>query len=358
MIDQRSHELLQEIAPQIERAHAEHTSRLKTTPIRHLTEIEEITGSSDITDQAWSLRGSLERHTQELEDQGIDIRSTQAASYLVGILTEDNLPYYTSENSVLTTHSEPMNDWLKQWTTEERKHGDLMQWYGRLSNLIGGTIDTSMYETGQTSQLRAGMDIEIKSAAGGFAYLSLQERVTAIAHQNTGWLLDQKGRKLLTKIVGDESRHHNFYTKMTEALLDVDPDNTVIALRDQYTGFEMPGRRGIPSYDKLAGRIALARIFDEKILLEAQQELITKHHKIADRQFTSEKAKQAQQDLLNNFDPENPIGETAKRIGQTDRLRAKAVERAQRLGKKLPLILGQTVQVAKIDQQNRLVAVG
>jgi len=338
---------IREIEPSIEAAHAEHMQRIKTTPINPVRKLAELTEEAqDPLLYGPILRNSYTARMEWFEEQGVDARGLLASAFLVNLLTEDNLPHYSIVNYRAAQTSEPLLAWLHQWITEEDAHGEMMRDYGLLTGMIGNEIPHESYYQGRVSQLTNGIDIVIQSPAQGFAYLTLQEKVTGISHKRTGLVLDELGRRMLQSVSGDEERHHRFYSAQTNALLDSDPDTTVIGIRDQFTEFHMPGVLGIPGFDAMARTIALAGIFDREIEADAKHKLITREWKIDKHSFSSDEAKQAQEELLTAYDPNGE--EQKKRASQMARLRERFINRGTTEDGLRPFVLGYTVI---LDQQ-------
>lgn len=76
-----------------------------------------------------------------------------------------------------------------------------------------------------------------------YVYTSFQERATAISHGNTARLAKEGGDPVLARICGsiaaDEKRHENAYSRVVEKLLEVDPNEAMIAI-----GYVM--QKGVP----------------------------------------------------------------------------------------------------------------
>ncbi|HEX8028639.1 MAG TPA: acyl-ACP desaturase [Vicinamibacterales bacterium] len=181
---------------------------------------------------------------------------------LVGdMVTEEALPSYSLalNRLVRAEHGAslaPWARWLRGWTAEENRHGDVLNAYLRLS----GRVDMRAVERTVQALITDGFDPE----DGGdpyqlLVYTSFQERATRISHGNVGRLADRAGDATLGRIcrliAGDEARHETFYTQMMSAVMNVDPAGGISAfaamMRRQIA---MPGRlmtdgRGRPMFD-------------------------------------------------------------------------------------------------------------
>ncbi|XP_022722078.1 stearoyl-[acyl-carrier-protein] 9-desaturase, chloroplastic-like [Durio zibethinus] len=157
---------------------------------------------------------------------------------LVGdMITEEALPtYQTMLNTIDGVRDEtgasltPWAIWMRAWTAEENRHGDLLNKYLYLS----GRVDMRQIEKTIQYLIGSGMDPQIENNPYlGFIYTSFQERATFISHGNTSKLAKEHGNIKLAQICGfiasDEKRHETAYTKMVEKLFEIDPDETVMA---------------------------------------------------------------------------------------------------------------------------------
>ncbi|XP_003561988.2 acyl-[acyl-carrier-protein] desaturase 4, chloroplastic isoform X1 [Brachypodium distachyon] len=170
---------------------------------------------------------------------------------LVGnMVTEEALPTYQtmgnrSEGASDDTgvSSLPWAQWLRGWTAEENRHGDLLNRYLYLS----GRVDMRQVETTVHHLLRNGMEMLMPSSPyHSVIYGAFQERATFISHGHTGRLAGQHGDQALAKICGaiaaDERRHEAGYSRAAARLFEVDPDGMVRALAHVMRGkVTMPG---------------------------------------------------------------------------------------------------------------------
>lgn len=296
-------ELLAEIEPTIEQAFDGHmiTANKNGRPFYPPTVLARVAETDrDPYQYGQVLKDSYDEHIESFADTyGVDVRTVLAASFLVNLLTEDNLPAYTSRIQALSAASPALIEFSKEWTAEEDAHGVLMRDYALLTGMIGddGIISHEDYEAGRISQLREGTEINPPSLFHGFAYLTLQEHLTKEAHNKLGWLLDKKGKAVMSPIAGDEQNHYEFYRRLNKATLDHKPDETLKAMRDVYQGFDMPGRLGIPNFDTHAATISLAGIFDLETITKSQQTIVKKIDIEAAEPVTDE-GKEAQEQII------------------------------------------------------------
>ncbi|KAJ8504143.1 hypothetical protein OPV22_005029 [Ensete ventricosum] len=185
--------------------------------------------SEGFNEEVMELRG----HSKELPDDYFVC--------LVGdMIAEQNLPTY---QTILNTNDgvrdetaaslTPWAIWIRAWTAEENRHGDLLNKYLYLS----GRVDMRQIEKTIQYLIGSGMDPRTENNPYlCFIYTSFQERATFISHGNTARLAKDHGVVNLAQICGtiasDEKRHETGYTKVVEKLFEVDPDYTVLAFAD------------------------------------------------------------------------------------------------------------------------------
>ena len=332
---------LQAINPSIAEIMQRHESHSRS-PLNPLEVLASAAGTTqDYGALIGPLRSGLSGHFEELDSLQLDYKPVLAASYLVNLLTEDNLPEYKVRIDKIAEKSPELSAWLGRWTAEEYSHGTLLRDYGLLSGLIGGSdavIDHDSYQSSRNSQLAKGTNVAIDSLAKGFAYTALQEDATFQAHISEALLLDKIGGVSLRRIAGDEANHHQAYSSMASAMLNHFPDETVIAIRDVFFDFSMPGEKGIPNFSALARTIAVSGLFDVATIKNLKAKLVgPKIWDIENRQFDSNEAKRAQQELLDG-DPRDD-----RKISILNSVRQKLVEKSQANGGLRPFILGVTV---------------
>ncbi|XP_062099146.1 stearoyl-[acyl-carrier-protein] 9-desaturase 6, chloroplastic-like [Humulus lupulus] len=201
-------------------------------------------------DQSWQPQDLLPDPTKSDEEFFDQVRTMQDRAaelsdeyfvVLVGdMITEEALPtYQTLMNSVdaikddTGVSSSPWAQWSRAWTAEENRHGDLLRTYLYLS----GQVDMVMVERTIQHLIGAGMEGGFNNNPYmGYVYTSFQERATFVSHGNTARLAKKSGDPLLARMCGtiaaDEKRHETAYVKITEKLLEVDPNNAMLAIGD------------------------------------------------------------------------------------------------------------------------------
>jgi acyl-[acyl-carrier-protein] desaturase len=169
---------------------------------------------------------------------------------LVGdMITEEALPSYSVQLNLIAQDGKgdsptPWAKWLRGWTAEENRHGDLLNAYLRLT----GRVDMHAVELTVHYLIANGFNPQsYPDPYNGLIYTSFQERATKISHSNVGKIVGTQGDSYLAKIcqriAGDESRHEAFYTKMMRQVFEVDPEGGMLAFREMMrTLIAMPGK--------------------------------------------------------------------------------------------------------------------
>jgi len=169
---------------------------------------------------------------------GAEALSDELLVVLVGdMVTEEALPNYTLSLNLIAqdyqgTAKAPWARWMRGWTAEENRHGDLLNAFLRLSGRVNmrSVEQTVHHLINNGFNAQADMDMY-----AGLIYPAFQERATKISHQNVGRLAAQQGDAglgaICRRIASDEARHEVFYTRMMAAVFDADPELAMQAMR-------------------------------------------------------------------------------------------------------------------------------
>jgi acyl-[acyl-carrier-protein] desaturase len=202
------------------------------------------------TDYLPDLEAGNWREQVEAFRQTAETISDELLVVLIGdMVTEEALPSYSMALNGLVRDEEgtspaPWARWLRGWTAEENRHGDLLNAYLRFT----GRVDMRAVERTVHHLIANGFNP--KSQADPYnllIYTSFQERATRISHSNVGRIAAREGdanlRRICGLIAGDEARHEAFYTRMMAKVLELDPAGGILALRSMLRGLiAMPGR--------------------------------------------------------------------------------------------------------------------
>jgi acyl-[acyl-carrier-protein] desaturase len=156
---------------------------------------------------------------------------------LVGdTITEEALPTYESwlieVEGVNNEERNGWSRWIKNWTGEENRHGDVLNKYLYLSGRV------NMREIEMTTQhlINDGFDIGTgRDPYKNFVYTSFQELATYISHNRVAQMAKKYGDNKLSKmcklIAGDEMRHHMAYSEFINQIFKVDPSEMMLAFQ-------------------------------------------------------------------------------------------------------------------------------
>ena len=158
---------------------------------------------------------------------------------LVGdTITEEALPTY--ESWLMDVEGVNQTDnigngwskWIRNWTGEENRHGDVLNKYLYLSGRV------NMREIEMTTQhlISDGFDIGTgRDPYKNFVYTSFQELATYVSHNRVAQIAKKHGDNKLSKmcklIAGDEMRHHHAYSEFVNRIFQVDPSEMMLAFQ-------------------------------------------------------------------------------------------------------------------------------
>jgi acyl-[acyl-carrier-protein] desaturase len=151
-------------------------------------------------------------------------------------ITEEALPTYEAwlmdVEGIDNVERNGWSRWIRQWTSEENRHGDLLNKYLYLSGRV------NMREVEITTQhlIADGFDIGTgRDPYKNFVYTSFQELATYVSHNRVSQIAKDYGDKKLSKvcklIAGDEMRHHHAYCEFVDQIFKVDPSEMMLAFQ-------------------------------------------------------------------------------------------------------------------------------
>ncbi|HLN96583.1 MAG TPA: acyl-ACP desaturase [Flavobacterium sp.] len=152
-------------------------------------------------------------------------------------VTEEALPTYESwlmdVEGVDNVERNGWSKWVRHWTGEENRHGDLLNKYLYLS----GRVNMKEVEITTHHLINDGFDIGTdRDPYKNFVYTSFQELATYVSHNRVAKLAKTYGDKKLSRmcnmIAGDEMRHHNAYSEFVKQIFTVDPNGMMLAFQE------------------------------------------------------------------------------------------------------------------------------
>ena len=255
----------------------------------------------DLTAPDW--REQLER----FRGPATELSDALLVVLVADMVTEEALPSYAVALNLLAgdetgTDPKPWAKWLRGWTAEENRHGDLLNAYLRLT----GRVDMRAVELTVHHLLTSGFNARVHpDLYGGLIYTAFQERATKISHANVGRIAAAQGETSLAgicrRIAGDEARHEAFYTTMMGRVLDEDPAGGLTVIMQLFRRvIAMPGRLMYDGKDPdlfdhfaaVAQRLGVYTVEDYAGIVEH----LVETWKVADRSVTG-KAARAQEYL-------------------------------------------------------------
>lgn len=217
----------------------------------------------------------------------------------VNLLTEDNLPYYTNTIISSVEDGHPLQEWTRRWTAEENRHSMVIRdWI-----LATRALDPKVLEEGRMAQMSSGIVPQPDTLTDLIVYTSLQELATQVAHRNTGKKIgkDKMGLKVMALVAGDEGLHHEYYSGLVSAAIEIDPSTVVIAACRQLVNFQMPGV-GIPDFRKHSRAIEKAGIYDTNQFIDMVVKPTFDKWKITELNNLSDEAELARDKILKHMD--------------------------------------------------------
>jgi acyl-[acyl-carrier-protein] desaturase len=199
---------------------------------QYLIPVEKIWQPSDFLPNSES--DTFFEEVKELRELAKDLPYDFWVAMVGDTITEEALPTYESwlmdVEGVDNVERNGWSQWVRQWTGEENRHGDLLNKYLYLSGRV------NMREVEITTQylISDGFDIGTgRDPYKNFVYTSFQELATYISHNRVSQLAksygDNKLSKMCKMIAGDEMRHHHAYSEFVTQIFKVDPSEMMLA---------------------------------------------------------------------------------------------------------------------------------
>ncbi len=201
----------------------------------YLKPIEENWQPSDLLPD--SSKESFFEEVKEIQELAKEMDYDLFAVLIGDTITEEALPSYESwlmrVDGVDQESNNGWSRWVRAWTAEENRHGDLLNRYLYLS----GRVNMREFEISTQHLINDGHDIGTGyDPYRNFVYTSFQEMATNISHRRVAGLVKKSGNQLLAKINGtiaaDEARHAKAYQHFIKRIFEVDPSEMMLAFED------------------------------------------------------------------------------------------------------------------------------
>ena len=202
---------------------------------KYLTPVEKIWQPSDFLPDPSSEE--FKHDLEEIQTFAHEMEYDVFVTLIGDCITEEALPSYESWimgiDGVDQENGNGWSKWVRSWTAEENRHGDLLNKYLYLCGRV------NMREVEITTQylIQDGFDLGTSmDPYRNFVYTSFQETATNISHRRVGTFAKQTGNKKLAKmcavIAADEARHAKAYKNFVERIFELDPSEMMLAFED------------------------------------------------------------------------------------------------------------------------------
>jgi acyl-[acyl-carrier-protein] desaturase len=171
---------------------------------------------------------------KEIKEVSRELNYDLMVTLIGDLITEEALPTYESwimnVDGIDQINKNNWSKWLRGWTSEENRHGDLLNKYIYMS----GRVNMREIEITTQHLINDGFDPGMMADPyKNFIYTSFQELATNVSHRRTGTLAKKSGCVRLAKICGiiasDELRHANAYMDFVDKFFELDPNETMLA---------------------------------------------------------------------------------------------------------------------------------
>lgn len=173
----------------------------------------------------------------EIQEQANEMNYDLWAVLIGDTITEEALPTYETWlmniDGIDQVEKNGWSRWIRGWTAEENRHGDLLNKYLYLS----GRVNMRQMEISTQHLINDGFDIGTGSDPyRNFIYTSFQELATNISHRRVASFSKKTGNQRLSKICGtiasDEARHASAYIDFIKRIFELDPSQVMLAFED------------------------------------------------------------------------------------------------------------------------------
>ncbi len=182
-----------------------------------------------------STKESFFDEVKMLQQKAAGLNYDLVAVIVGDTITEEALPTYEAwlyqvDGMKEIGYESNWNKWIRFWTAEENRHGDILNKYLYLS----GRVNMAKMEASTQYLIADGFNIKTgDDPYKSFVYTSFQEIATNISHRRAGTLAKKDGDNFLAKICGlvaaDEARHAKVYSSFVSKIFEIDPSEMMTA---------------------------------------------------------------------------------------------------------------------------------
>ncbi|MGE5695601.1 MAG: acyl-ACP desaturase [Candidatus Sericytochromatia bacterium] len=238
---------------------------------------------------------------QDWDPEESKLSDVAQVAMVQNLLTEDNLPSYHREIAMNFGMDGAWGTWVNRWTAEENRHGISLRDY----LVVTRAVDPIELEKLRMEQMTRGFspgqnqqgDLFAESLFDSVIYVTFQELATRISHRNTGKACNETvADQLLARVSADENLHMIFYRDVSEAGLEIAPNQAMKSLHRVLRNFKMPGYT-VPEFRRKAVIIAVGGVYDPRVHLDDVVMPVLKKWRIFERDDFSGEAARMRDDL-------------------------------------------------------------
>ncbi|WP_433711581.1 acyl-ACP desaturase [Nocardia sp. CA-084685] len=165
-----------------------------------------------------------------------ELSETAKLALTVSVLIADNLPSYHREiGKYLRTGS--WWRWVGRWTAEENRHEIMIRNY----LMVTRSVDPVQLERLRMDHMTKGFRRPALHLLDVLATCAFEEAAAAIRHRNTAALgANEMVTAIAERIAADDELQSIFFANLVSAAFGVAPDQTMRAIADSVTRFQVP----------------------------------------------------------------------------------------------------------------------
>ena len=176
------------------------------------------------------------------------------------LITKDNLAGYHRELVEHFILEDKWGRWIGRWTAEENLHAIAIRQYLMATRNIDPNADEEVRVAHVMRGYRASKYTQIET----LVFMALWERAHVVYVGNLEAEITEPAlEKLVGKILGDEKRHHEFFSNLVVHLLEHHRDSTINAIARRANALPVIGGDILEYRDNKVRTVAEAGIFDQ-----------------------------------------------------------------------------------------------